>query len=117
MEEGEQKVCLAEPTLELMEEKPLQVQVQLMEEMQDMEALAAEEVLEAKVEVVIIISLKILKHQEQMEAAEEREVMGAVAVEEEEEVALLLPLQELEVREVLAVLEEGAEAAEILGLL
>ena len=50
MAEGEHELCLAEPMLELEEETPLQVQVQLMEEMQDMEALGAAEVLEAMVE-------------------------------------------------------------------
>ena len=41
--------------------------------------------------------------------------MVVVAVQEEEEGVLTVPLQELEVQEVLAVLEEGAEAAEVLG--
>ena len=43
MEAGEQKLCLVEPTLELMEEMPLQVQVQLLEKMEGGEALEAEE--------------------------------------------------------------------------
>ena len=49
--EGEQKLCLAEPTLELLENLLLQVQTQLLEEMQDLEALAAEVEVEALVEV------------------------------------------------------------------
>ena len=53
MEEEEHELCLVEPTLELMEETPLQVQGQVMEEMQDMEALAAEEVLEEAAELVV----------------------------------------------------------------
>ena len=53
MVEGEQKVCLVEPTLELMEEMPLQVQVQLLEKMEDGEALAAEVAAEVMVELVV----------------------------------------------------------------
>ena len=44
MEEGEQKLCLVEPTLELTEKTPLQVQLQLLEKMEGGEALAAEAV-------------------------------------------------------------------------
>ena len=51
MGEGEQRLCLVEPPLELMEETPLQVQMQLLEEMQDMEALVVEEVMEAAADV------------------------------------------------------------------
>ena len=50
MEEGEQKLCLAEPTLELTEEAPLQVQVQLLEKMEGGGALEAEVVLEEAAE-------------------------------------------------------------------
>ena len=53
MEEGEQKLCLVEPTLELGEETPLQVQMQLLEKMEDGEALEAEEVLEEMAEWVV----------------------------------------------------------------
>ena len=53
MVEGEQKLCLVEPTLELMEETPLQVQVQLLEKMEGGEALAAEAVLEEAAEEVL----------------------------------------------------------------
>ena len=45
MEEGEQRLCLVEPTLELTEKIPLQVQMQLLEKMEGGEALAAEAVL------------------------------------------------------------------------
>ena len=53
MEEGEQKLCLVEPTLELMEEPPLQIQMQLLEKMEGGEALEAEEDAEAEEEIVI----------------------------------------------------------------
>ena len=46
MEVGEQKLCLVEPTLELVEKTPLQVQMQLLENKEGGEALAAEVVLE-----------------------------------------------------------------------
>lgn len=75
--EGEQKLCLAEPTLEIREKMLLQVQMLLLEEMQDLEALEAEADAEGMVGTVIIQALPI--DQEQMEAAVEREVMEAVA--------------------------------------
>ena len=125
MEEGEQKLCLAEPALEIVERGLLQVQMQLMEEMQALEALAAEAVLEARAEVVIIIQMflrlplltLLLINQEQMEAVVEREVMEAAEAEEGMEGRLLKALQEREVQEILAVLEAVAEAAEMLGRL
>ena len=120
MEEGEQRLCLVEPTLELMEETPLKVQVQLLEEMQDMEALEAEEEVEALVEGVGLIHLPLLVlviNQEQMQVLVELVVMGAVAEQGALEGRLLIALQGQEVQEVLAVLEEEAEAAEMLGLL
>ena len=52
MEEGERKLCLVEPTLELTEEVPLQVQMQLVEAMEALEALEAGEEAEALVEVL-----------------------------------------------------------------
>ena len=55
MEEGEQKLCLVEPTLELAEKAPLKVQMQLLEEMEGGEALAAEEVLGEQVEMVMLV--------------------------------------------------------------
>ena len=55
MEEGEQKLCLVEPTLGLTEKVPLQVQVQVMEEMEGGEALAAEVVLEVMAEMVMLV--------------------------------------------------------------
>ena len=91
MEEGEQKVCLAEPKLEKVEETPLQVQLQLLEEMQDGEALAAEVVLEAKVETVGSFPLFLV--QALMEVSVEVEVMGAVVEEGEEEGGQLLTLR------------------------
>ena len=120
MEEGEQKLCLVEHTLELVEEAPLQVQVQLLEEMQDMEALEAEEEAEALVEGVVLIHLPLLAlviNQEQMRVLVELVVMEAAAEQGEEEGTLLIALQGQEVQEVLAVLEEEAEAAEMLVLL
>ena len=52
-----------------------------------------------------------------MEATVEREVMVVVAVLEEEEGVLTVPLQELVQQEELEALEGGAEAAEVLGVL
>lgn len=62
MGEGEQKLCLVEPTLGLTEKAPLQVQMQLLEKMEDGEALAAEVVLEDMAEMVMLVQmlLKIL---------------------------------------------------------
>lgn len=114
--EGEQKLCLAEPTLEVMEETPPQVQTQLLEEMQVLEALAAEAEVEALVERVGIIQM-VLLNQEGMEATVEREVMEAVAEEGATEGELLIALQEQEVQEILAALEEEVEAAVVLVLL
>ena len=115
MGEGEQKLCLVEPTLELGEETPLQVQMQLLEAMEGGEALAAEVVLEVLVEVVIIVHLVL--NQQQMEVAVELEVMEAVAAEAVEAVEVLETFQGQEVQEVLAVLEAVAEAVEMLELL
>ena len=53
MEEGEHELCLVVVPLGLMEEALLQVQVQVMEEMQGMEALEAGVVEGAKVELVV----------------------------------------------------------------
>lgn len=53
MGEGEHKLCLVEPTLERMEKVPLQVQVQLLEAMEDMEALEVEAAAEATAELVV----------------------------------------------------------------
>ena len=113
--EGEQKLCLAEPTLELLENLLLQVQTQLLEEMQDLEALAAEVEVEALVERGGGIQV-VLLNQEQMEATVEREVMEAVAEEGATEGELLVALQEQEVQEILVALGAEAEAAEMLGL-
>ena len=55
MEEGEQKLCLVEPTLEIKEKAPLQVQMQVMEKMEGGEALVAEVVLGDLAEMVIIV--------------------------------------------------------------
>ena len=80
MEEGEHELCLAEPPLEKVENRLLQVQMQLLGAMQDMEALAAGVEAEAEVEEVCGVQVLLLViSQEQMEAAVEREVMGAVA--------------------------------------
>ena len=114
--EEEQKLCLAEALLELMEIGLLQVQMQLLEEMQDLEALEAEVEAEAT-EVMVIMFQVFLLDQQQMEVKAEREVMEAVAEEGATEDGLLIALREQEVQEVLAVLEEGVEAAEMVGLL
>ena len=113
MEEGEQKLCLVEPTLELAEKAPLQVQVQLLEEMEGGEALAAEEGVVALVEWVGLVHLVV--SQEQMQVMEGREVMEAVAEQVALEGRLLIVLQGQEVQEVLAVLEEEAEQVGLLG--
>lgn len=115
MGEGEQKLCLVEPTLELTEKEPLKVQVQLLEEMEGGEALEAEEDVEALVDMVFLVHLPL--NQEQMEATVEREVMEAAAEQGEEEGMLLITLQGQEVQEILVVLEEEAEAVEMLGIL
>ena len=111
MAEEEQELCLAEPTLEIREETPLQVQVQVMEEMQDMEALEAEEVLEVEVEAATLIIIQV-----EMEATVELVVMEAAAEVAEKEEAFLGTeiIQEREVQEVLVVLGEEAEAVEML---
>lgn len=111
MAEGERKLCLVEPPLELMEEMPLQVQMQLLEKMQDMEALEAEEGAEARGAMATFL----VRHQEQMEASVEREALEAEVEREEWEGMLMIPLQEQEIQEVLAALEGEAEAAEMLG--
>ena len=119
MVEGEQKLCLVEPTLELVEEVPLQVQVQLLEEMQGGEALEAEEGVEALVERVILIHLPLLVlviNQQQMQVMAELVVMEAVAEQGEKEDVLLIALQGQEVQEVLVVLGEGVELVEMLGV-
>ena len=117
MEEGERKLCLAEPTLELTEETPLQVQMQLLEEMQDMEALEVEVEL-ADSEETVLYSLLIV--QQQKEVMVELEVMEAEVEVEGVEGALVIIAaiqQEQEVQEVLAVLGAAAEVAEMLGLM
>ena len=53
MGEGEQRLCLVEPTLELAEETPLQVQMQLLEKMEGGEALEAGEEVEEAAEWVV----------------------------------------------------------------
>ena len=89
MEEGEHELCLVEPTLEPMEETPLEVQVRLLEEMAVMEALAAEVVLEEEGDTVQLVPL--LAFQEQMEVSVELVAMEAAAVEEElEAVAIFI---------------------------
>ena len=116
--EGEQKLCLVEPTLELGEKTLLQVQMQLMEEMEDGEALAAEAVLEEVEELVLHLPLLFI--QQEMEVAAELVVMEAEVDAEAVEGALCLVatiLQEWEVQEVLVVLEAAAEAAEAAGIL
>ena len=118
MGEGEQKLCLVEPTLELMENRLLQVQMQLTEKMEDGEALAAEAAAEEKV-AQSATNILLIPSQQEMEAAVEQEVMEAVveAVEREGASFLTALLKEREVREVLAVLEEEVEVAEMLGIL
>ena len=116
--EGEQKLCLVEPTLELTEKAPIQVQVQLLEEMEALEALAAEEEEEALVEGVGLIQILLLVlviNQEQMQVLVELVVMEAVVELVVLVEVLLIALQEQGVQEVLVVLEEEAEAAEMLG--
>ena len=89
MEEGEHKLCLVEPLLELKEKMLLQIQMQLLEEMQVLEALGAEEDAEGTEDTVIMVKA-LPRDQEQMEALVEREVMEVAAEEEgEEEMALL----------------------------
>ena len=118
MEEGEQKLCLVEPTLEIGEKIPLQVQMQLVEAMEDGEALAVEAVLEEKV-AQSAANIPLLPSQQEMEVLVELVVMEAAAAEVVREGASSLKalLKEREVREVLAALEEEAEVAEMLDIL
>ena len=118
MEEGEQRLCLVEPTLELTEKTPLQVQMQLMEKMEGGEALAAEVVLGDKV-AQSATNIPLLPSQQEMEVMVELVVMEAEAAEVVWEGASFLKalIQEREVREVREVLEEEAEVAEVLGIL
>ena len=115
MEEGEHKLCLVEPLLELGEERLLQIQMQLLEEVEDREALAAEVVAEDTEEVATFLPIPLFIDQEEMEATAELEAMEAAAVEEGVEGAFLVIslVQEWEVREVLAVLEGEVEAVEL----
>lgn len=118
--EEEQKLCLAEVKLEPLEEELLKVQMQLLEGMQVLEALAAEAEVGAMAEMVIIIQVLLwvlVINQQQMQVAVGREVMGAAVVREALEGLLLIALQEQEVQEVLVVLEEEVGAAEMLVLL
>lgn len=114
MEEEGQKVCLVEVPLEIGEKMPLQIQMQLLEEMQDLEALEAEAGAEAEVEKVIFLVL--VANQQEMVAKVGLVVMEVVAGAEEREGTVLITMQEQEMQEVLAVLEEGAEEVEMLGL-
>ena len=118
MEEGEQKVCLAEPTLELGEKTPLQVQMQLTEKMEGGEALEAEAAVEER-EAQSATNILLLPSQQEMEAAVELVVMEAAAVVVVLEGASFLKalIKEREVREILAVLGEEAEVAGMLGIL
>lgn len=90
----EDKLCLAE------------VPMELMEELEDREALEAVEVMGALMAIIMVAN------QQEMEAAVEREVMGAVAEGEQGEGMLEIAKQEQEVQEVLAVLEEEGEVEE-----
>ena len=100
MAEVEVKLCLVEVPLELMEE-----------EMQDMEALEAEEDREA------MVGIPLLLLQQGREVSAEREVMGAAVEQEAEEGRLVRTLREQEVQQGLVVLEEEAELVEVLGRL
>ena len=117
MEEGERKVCLVEPTLELGEKIPLQVQMQLAEKMEGGEALAAEAEVEEKV-AQSAINIPLPPSQQEMEAVAELVAMEAEAAEVVMEGASSLKalIKEQEVREILVVLEEEAEVAEVLGI-
>ena len=64
MEEGEHKLCLVEPTLELMEEMVMQVQMELLELVEDREALAAEAVVEVGADTDTVRGLPLLLVQE-----------------------------------------------------
>ena len=112
MEEGERKLCLVGVPLELTEETALQVQMQLLELMEDREALEAGEEAEALVEVVP----PNLLLQQEMEVLAEMAVMEAEVGEGTMEgwLHLVLPEQGEEVQEVLAVLEEEAEEVGLL---
>ena len=74
VEEG-RKLCLVEAQLELVEEVLLQVQMQLMEEMEHREALAAEAVLEAGADTHTKTLILLFLVQEEMGASVQQEVM------------------------------------------
>ena len=118
MVEEERKLCLVGVPLELTEETPLQVQMQLLEEMEDREALAAEVVLEVMADTVLCLPLILI--QQKMEVSAELVVMEAAAAVEDREGASMLVaaiIQEREVQEVLAALEGEAVAVEVLVIL
>ena len=103
MEEGEHKLCLVEVPLELVEE-----------EVEDREALEAEEDAEA------MVGIPLLLNQQHKEVVAELAVMEAaaeVAVAEDWAILLQITYQGEEVQEVLAVLEEEAEAVVVLVVL
>ena len=60
MEEGEHKLCLVEVLGELGEETPLQVQLQLLELVEDREALEAREEEGVEEETVIIDTMTLI---------------------------------------------------------
>ena len=87
MEEGGRKLCLVVVLLELGEETPLQVQVQLTEEMEHREALEAGEDVEELEEPVLYLLILV---QQEMEVAVELVAMEAAEVEAEAEGASVL---------------------------
>ena len=81
MEEGERKLCLVVVRRELTEETLVQVQLQLLELMEGVEALAAEEEAEAKEEMVLHLTHLLIVQEEMAEVAEL--VVMEAAVEQE----------------------------------
>ena len=91
MEEGEHKLCLAEVQLHLGEETPLQVQMQVLELVEDKEALEAVEEGGVEGETVMIthLILLLLKDQEVQVLSAELVVMEAAVAAEVKEGHLL----------------------------
>ena len=93
MEAGEHKLCLVEVQRENGEETPLQVQMQLLELVEDREALEAGEEKGVEEEMVMMNTITLLKDQEVQVLSAELVVMEAAVVGEVKEGHLLLHQQ------------------------
>ena len=94
MEEGEHKLCLVVVQGELGEETLLQVQMQLLELVEDREALEAEEEKGVEEETVMMHTLALLEVQEVQVLSAELVVMEAAVAAEVKEGHLLPTLHQ-----------------------